>query len=185
MSIATIFSSSGLGATLSGLFEGLGVPWPGAIVLTAAGASHQGTEGALLLGTLFAITYTIGAVAQYAVGRWCRGLIERWLSVTMRDRLERTIKKYGQSAVLWTRPLGVGNYISIPAGMMRMNPIRFVLYTFIGIWPWAFGMSLVGEIVVRYLSEALPFVIALLAIIALIPVARKLWLRTRGSHGEC
>lgn len=180
-----IFSSSGLGATISGLFEGLGVPWPGTIVLTAAAANLEGTQGAVLLGSLFAITYTIGAVAQYAVGRWCRELIERWLSQGMRDRLEQTMQKYGQSAVLWTRPIGLGNYISIPAGMIRMNPVRFVIYTFVGIWPWAFGMSLVGEIVNRYLAEALPFVIALLAVIAFVPLVRKLWLRTRGSHGQC
>lgn len=183
VSIAMILSGSGLGATLSGALEGLGVPWPGAIVLTAAGANYEGTQGALLLGTLFAITYTAGAIAQYAVGRWCRGFIERWLSVAMRERLERAITKYGQAAVLWTRPLGVGNYISIPAGMMRMNPIRFTLYTFIGIWPWAFGMSLVGEVVSRYVAEAFPFVVALLVLVALLPVARKLWLRVRGTGG--
>lgn len=183
MSIATILSGSVLGATLSGMLEGLGVPWPGTIVLTAAGAKYTGAEGALLLGTLFAITYTAGAIAQYAIGRWCRGLIERWLPTAMQERLERTIKKYGQTAVLWTRPLGVGNYISIPAGMMGMNPIRFSLYTFIGIWPWAFGMSLVGSVINRYVAEALPFVVALLAVLALIPVIRKIWLRVRGTGG--
>lgn len=177
-----IFTGSGVGAILSGLLEGMGVPWPGAIVLTAAGADHTSLQGTLLLGTLFAITYTVGAVAQYAMGRWCRGLIERWLSESMRNRLERTIKRYGQAAVLWMRPLGVGNYISIPAGMMRMNPVRFILYTFVGIWPWAFGMAFLGEVVSQYLAEALPFVVALLAVVALLPVLRKLWLRSRGSN---
>lgn len=181
----TIFSSSFLGATLSGLFEGLGVPWPGLLVLTAAAANHKGgngVQGALLLGTLFTITYLVGALAQYALGRWCRDLIERWLPESIRSRMDGLISKYGQWAVLWTRPVGLGNYISIPAGMIRMNPIRFILYTLLGIWPWAFAVSLLGEIVSHYLAEALPYVVAALLVAAAVTVARKLWLTVRHSQ---
>lgn len=183
MTLDIIFSGSGLGSLLSGALEGLGIPWPGAVVLTAAGTKYAGLQGAAILGTLFAVAYTAGSAVQYTFGRFCRHLLERLLSPAMREKLDRAIEKYGQAAVLWTRPLAVGNYISIPAGMMRMNMGKFLLFTFVGIWPWAFGMSLAGGAVAKYLAyatEALPLLAAVLVVFAAVSAVRKL--RRRARH---
>jgi len=180
-----IFSGSGLGSILSGVLEGLGIPWPGAVVLTAAGTKFAGVQGAVLLGTLFSIAYTAGSAVQYAFGRFCRGLLDRLLSDSLRVKLERAIEKYGQAAVLWTRPLAVGNYISIPAGMMRMHMGKFVLYTFAGIWPWAFGMALAGGAVSRYMAyatEALPLLAGVLVLVAIASAVRRLWRRSHPAE---
>lgn len=174
-----IFRSGLLGATVSGLFEGLGIPWPGTLVLTAAGANGTGMQGALWLGTLFAVTYTVGAMALYALGRWGWVFFERWVPKSTQDRLERAIKRYGHGAVCWIRPLAIGNYISIPAGMMRMNPIKFIIYTFAGIWPWAFAILLMGEVVNRYLAQAMPYLLGILLVVAVAPGLRRLWQRFR------
>jgi membrane protein DedA with SNARE-associated domain len=182
MLINVIFSGSGLGSMLSGVLEGLGIPWPGAVVLTAAGTQYTGISNAAVLATLFAVTYTAGSAAQYVVGRFCRGLLDRLLSQAMRERVDQAIEKYGQAAVLWTRPLAVGNYISIPAGIMRMNPVKFVLYTFAGIWPWAFGMCVAGGVLGQYLSVLahwFPYVAALLVMVATGAGALRLWKRNR------
>jgi membrane protein DedA with SNARE-associated domain len=181
-----IFSDGGMGSLVSGILEGIGVPWPGAIIITTAGAEFPGMLNAVILATLFAVTYTLGSAAQYAVGRFGRSLLERLLSPRIRTRLDETMAKYGQTAVLWTRPLAVGNYISIPAGMMRMNPIRFIAYTFLGIWPWAFGMAAAGSLVSEYLdyfSHVTPYVIAAMVVWTLISGGRKLLagLRTGGD----
>lgn len=184
--IAIMTSGGGIGTTVSGILEGLGIPWPGAIVITAAGTEFSGIPDAIVLGTLFSITYTIGSVLQYAFGRFCRNLLERFLSPKMRSRLDEVMAKYGQAAVLWTRPLAVGNYISIPAGMMRMHPGKFVLYTFLGIWPWAFGMVAAGGVLSTYVTavtEWTPYLIATGAAFVLFTGARRLYrfTRERGS----
>lgn len=180
MILDIIFSGSGLGTLLSGVMEGSGVPWPGAVVITAAGSQHAGIVGALVLGTLFSLAYVAGSVVQYVFGRCCRSLLERLLSDAMRAKLDRAIEKYGQLAVLWTRPLAVGNYISIPAGMMRMNPAKFTIYTFLGIWPWAVGMCLAGGALGQYVAlatEALPILAATLVLVAVVWACYKLWQR--------
>lgn len=190
--VAILLSGSGLSTLISGFMEGSGIPWPGAVVMAAVGAEHNTLLGAAVLATLFAVMYTIGSLAQYALGRYCRGALERFLSAKMRQRLEHAIRKYGQAAVLWTRPLAVGNYISIPAGMMGMNPTKFALFTFAGIWPWAFGMAAFGSLMSRWLSyatAALPFVAAIMATYAVFSVVRKLWRRTHprqeaASYGD-
>lgn len=185
MIIDLIFSASGLGSMLSGVLEGLGIPWPGAVVLTAGGTANPGIESAALLGTLFAVAYTAGSAVQYTFGRFCRSLLERLLSPAMREKLDRAIEKYGQAAVLWTRPLAVGNYISIPAGMMRMNPVKFLVYTFAGIWPWAFGMALAGGALGKYLTyaaDAMPLLVGALAAWAVGMGIRKMWRRSRQAE---
>jgi membrane protein DedA with SNARE-associated domain len=176
--IKIILSGGGIGSLVSGALEGLGIPWPGAVVLTAAGTSFRGIQAAFVLATLFAVAYTIGSAVQYAFGRFCRHMLERLLSPAMRARLDGAIEKYGQAAVLWTRPLAVGNYISIPAGMMRMHPGKFILYTFLGIWPWAFGMTLAGGLIGKYMAvaaQAMYYLAGALIILALTAGTRKLW----------
>jgi len=185
MILDIILSGSGLGSMLSGVLEGVGIPWPGAVVLTAAGTKYTGVLGAAVLGTLFAVTYTTGSAIQYAFGRCCRQLLERLLSASMRVKLDRAIEKYGQAAVLWTRPLAVGNYISIPAGMMRMNPVKFLIYTFAGIWPWAFGMALAGGALGQYMSyatDALPVLAVGLVLVAVVSAVRKRWRRKQENE---
>ncbi|HWI51598.1 MAG TPA: VTT domain-containing protein [Symbiobacteriaceae bacterium] len=185
MILDIILSSNGLGSMLSGALEGVGIPWPGAVVLTAAGTKYSGVLGAAVLGTLFSVTYTASSAIQYAIGRYCRQLLERLLSDAMRMKLDRAIEKYGQAAVLWTRPLAVGNYISIPAGMMRMNPVKFLVYTFLGIWPWAFGMALAGGAIGQYMAfatDALPALAAGLVVVTVVAAVRKLWRRSRETE---
>jgi|GEM_PF-1367490 len=189
--IDVLLSKGGIGGAISGLLEGVGVPWPGALVLTAAGSEYTGLVNAAILGTMFAVAYTIGSMLQYWFGRCCRSLLERFLSADMKRRLDEAITKYGQAAVLWTRPLAVGNYISIPAGMMRMNPAKFLAFTFLGIWPWAFGMSLAGSMVTQYLgyvADLLPITAGAAAFIGLAAAGRKYVLarraRQRASYGD-
>jgi membrane protein DedA with SNARE-associated domain len=38
----------------------------------------------------------------------------------------------------------VRTFISLPAGIARMNQVRFHLYTFIGSWPWCYVLAYIG-----------------------------------------
>ncbi|HEY8346026.1 MAG TPA: VTT domain-containing protein [Symbiobacteriaceae bacterium] len=171
-----------LAGLVAGLMEGSGIPFPGGLLLTAAGATTPTLPAASLLATTFSAAYVAGAAAQYYVGAAFGPWVKRLLPPRMRRRTMQILKRYGEVAVLWTRPLVVGNYISIPAGMIRMPMARFVLYTFVGIWPWAFAMALAGTYLgtlLTQLSRWLPHAGLAGTVVALLAGLRWLWLRLR------
>jgi membrane protein DedA with SNARE-associated domain len=135
---------------VAGLVEGTGLPWPGIVVMASAGmAAGEDWRAVALLTLVFCTAYTLGSLIQYAVGRSLGPAALGWLAPGQRARLEGLISRYGTGAVCWARPLAIGNYVSIPAGMVKMNLVRFVLYTFLGAIPWAgttlFGGWLLGD----------------------------------------
>ncbi|MFZ5825651.1 MAG: DedA family protein [Bacillota bacterium] len=139
---------------VAGFVEGTGIPWPGSVIMAAAGMTdgHDWRAVALFVLT-FATAYTAGALIQYAVGRLLGPLALGWLTKKQRASLERLMARYGFGAVCWSRPLAIGNYVSIPAGMVKMNPIRFSLYTFVGALPWAASTVLAGRLLGSHLPE--------------------------------
>lgn len=131
---------------LAGLLEGLGVPWPGAVVVAGAGiVAGNDLPDMLLLTAAFGVAYSVGALCQYGLGRLIGPKALAWLPDRYRDRLDGLLARHGLAAVFWTRPLVIGNYISAPAGIMRMPLRRFLPSTFFGICPWAFGILFAGD----------------------------------------
>ncbi len=58
---------------------------------------------------------------------------------------DRWFLKYGEAAVLISRMLPVvRTFISLPAGIARMNFPRFVIFTFIGALPWCYLLAYIG-----------------------------------------
>jgi membrane protein DedA with SNARE-associated domain len=61
------------------------------------------------------------------------------------DRAEEWFRKYGELAVFASRMLPVvRTFISVPAGIARMNFWRFSFYTFVGSYPWSLGLAYGG-----------------------------------------
>ena len=120
------------------LERGLGVP----------GLLRAGFSGALgnLLGSL--VAYWIGA----AGGRPILERYGRYVLITRRDldRADRWFASHGELTVFAARLLPVvRTFISVPAGIARMNVWRFGFYTFLGAFPWSLGLAwggfLLGE----------------------------------------
>jgi len=68
------------------------------------------------------------------------------------ERLKRKLVKgqiyfnrYGTWSIALSRPFGVGNYISYIAGLSKVNPFKFFLLTFLGIYPWSVIMLWLGD----------------------------------------
>lgn len=173
---------------IAGCLEGFGIPWPGALVVAAAGVATGGDWLAIsTLACLFGVSYCLGAIGQYTVGRLLGTAALAWMPQAQQAKLTAMTDKYGKAVVLWTRPLAIGNYVSIPAGIMRMNLRQFSLFTFLGIAPWAFGIlhlggylgDQVGSLQSILAQWTLPLV-ALIGAAALLTAAWKL-LRSRES----
>lgn len=61
------------------------------------------------------------------------------------EKADRWFERYGEWAVFFGRNLPViRTFISLPAGVSRMNFTRFFIYTFVGCIPWNIGLTYVG-----------------------------------------
>ena len=97
--------------------------------------------GANLVGSWLA--YWAGyAGGRPLVDRWGRYLLLRPHEI---DRAHAWFDRYGQEAVFFGRLLPVvRTFISLPAGVARMNVWKFSLYTVLGCLPWTFGLAFLG-----------------------------------------
>lgn len=94
----------------------------------------------------------VGSWVAYALGAWGgRPLIERYgryLLVSRHDldRADRWFERRGDATVLLGRVLPVvRTFIGFPAGMARMDPWRFSVYTFVGSYVWCLGLAWIGK----------------------------------------
>lgn len=171
----------------AGVVEGIGIPWPGALYVATTGFVESSWTQMALLATVFSVGYTLGALAQYFIGCYLGQAALAWLPGDKRERLQSLLARFGPATVLWSRPLAIGNYVSIPAGMMRMPLGQFLLYTWLGAWPWALGLVVAGRLLGSQFSVAvgavsqylLPATIALCGV-SLLAVA---WRRLRRVPG--
>lgn len=71
----------------------------------------------------------------------------RYLLITPHDlhSADHWFTRYGHHVVFWARLLPVvRTFISLPAGIARMNYRRFILYTILGSIPWTIAFVYVG-----------------------------------------
>lgn len=129
---------------------------PSEAVMTFAGwllikDKGHGLEWIPLAGILGGIGSTIGSLFFYYVGIWGgRPILERYgryvfIAPSDMDKAERFFDRWGTWAVFIGRmvPL-VRSFISIPAGMARMDLRLFTLYTFLGSVIWATFLAYLG-----------------------------------------
>jgi membrane protein DedA with SNARE-associated domain len=77
-----------------------------------------------------------------ALHRWGRYVFLRPLEI---DRAQDWFIRRGTASVFWARLLpGIRTFISLPAGIANMPPVRFGLYTLAGCLPWTAALTLVG-----------------------------------------
>lgn len=142
-----------------------------------------------LVGT---VANLVGSWLAYAVGRTGgRALIERFgRYVFIRphdiDRAEVWWTRRGEAAVFFSRMLPVvRTFISLPAGIARMPPARFSVYTFVGSLPWVFALTIAGRLLGdRWDSIIRQFNIASFAIAGLIAAGIAVWIIRRRRRAE-
>jgi membrane protein DedA with SNARE-associated domain len=132
------------------------IPVPSELVMTFGGALAAGAVPGTRLNIVVVIavgvagnvagSYIAWAAGRYgghpALHRWGRLL---WLGDHDLDRASRWFDRYGGRAVLIGRVLPVvRTFISLPAGIAGMKPVRFGLYTAIGCIPWTVALAWAG-----------------------------------------
>ncbi len=152
--IISVISDLGYGgvALLMGI-ESACIPLPSEIIMPFAGyLASTGQLNLIGVATAGAIGCNLGSIPAYYAGQYGgRAFILRWgkwvlIGPDELDRAEAFFARFGGIAVLVGRLLPVvRSIIAVPAGMSRMNPWRFHIYTFLGSWPWCFVLALIGK----------------------------------------
>ncbi len=141
----------GVGALMA--IESACIPLPSEIIMPFAGFLVAQGKFTLLGVTLAgALGCVVGSVAAYAVGALGgRAFIEKYGKYILISRHDMAIaddffNKYGSAAIFFSRLLPViRTFISLPAGIAKMNFSKFVVYSFLGSVPWSFGLAYLGK----------------------------------------
>ena len=128
------------------------IPLPSELIMPFAGAVLAHSQWDLiLLATVASLASNIGSVPAYWVGaHGGRPMVERYGSYLLLSRRDLNLvdsffTRFGSVAVLLGRMLPIiRTFIAFPAGVARMNQLRFHLYTFIGSWPWCYALAYLG-----------------------------------------
>ena len=132
------------------------LPVPSELIMTFGGALAAGAVPGTSLNLIGVIAAgvagnVVGSYIAWAVGwyggqpalrRWGHRL---WLRDHDLDRATNWFARYGPRAVLMGRLLPVvRTFISLPAGIAGMDPVRFGIYTTIGCIPWTAALAYAG-----------------------------------------
>ena len=174
------------------------IPLPSEIVMPFAGylvyLGRFTLHGVALAGALGCI---VGSVPAYYLGLFGgRPVIERYGRYVLiarhdLDLADRLFARYGSWVVLAGRLLPViRTFIAFPAGVARMDMTRFVLFTFVGSYPWCYALAWVGMKLGEQwdrdprLKAAFHRFDLLVVALLLGGVALFLWHKLRGSRGR-
>ncbi|WP_031518154.1 DedA family protein [Desulfofalx alkaliphila] len=140
------------GIAIGMAIESANIPLPSELILPFGGylvsTGQLSFWGAVMAGT---VGGTVGSVVSYYIGlRGGRPLLLHYGGYVgiSRDKIflaDRWFERYGEATVFFTRLMPViRTFISLPAGVAKMNFKRFVLYTFLGSLPWSILLTYVG-----------------------------------------
>ncbi len=150
--VGFIASTGYAGVALLMAIQSACVPLPSEVIMPFAGAVlAHGQAQLVLLATVASLASNIGSIPAYWVGaRGGRPMVERYGSYLLLsrhdlDRVDQFFVRFGSFAVLIGRMLPIiRTFIAFPAGVAKMNLVRFHVYTFLGSWPWCYALAYFG-----------------------------------------
>jgi membrane protein DedA with SNARE-associated domain len=189
-----------LGIVLLMGIESCCIPLPSEVIMPFAGYLCT-PEGAAVVGGQFnlwgvglagAIGCVVGSIPAYYLGM-CGGrplLLKygKYVLISPHDMAmaDRWFEKRGDITVFIGRLLPViRTFIAFPAGLNKMNMTKFIVYTFLGSFPWCLLLAWVGVKVGQNLEVLKPWFHRFDAVIGLVLLAGiALWIyrHTRGNH---
>ncbi len=129
-------------------------PFPSEVVMPPAG--YLASQGKMSLGLcIFSGIFgsVLGAIFNYYVAvKWGRAILLKYgkyvlLTERSLNKAEKFFDKHGPISTFIGRLLpGIRQYISLPAGLLKMSIPKFLLYTALGSGIWVSILTVVGYI---------------------------------------
>ena len=179
-------------AILMGL-DSMCIPIPSEAIMPTGGiVAQKGVLNFWLVGLAGSMGSFLGSLACYGIGsKLGKPFLEKYGKyVLMRqkelDHAQHWFDKYGSGVTLWGRfvPI-IRTFISLPAGIYRMDFTRFAIYALLGSFPWAFLWAYVGFKFGEHwegLKSSLHIVDYVIAAILLLLIVRFLYFRFRKNQ---
>jgi len=172
---------TGVGALMA--IESACVPLPSEVIMPFAGfLVAQGKFSLIGVALAGALGCVVGSVVAYAVGIWGgRAFIEKYgkyVLISHHDLAlaDKFFNKYGSAAIFFSRLLPVARtFISLPAGIAKMNFSKFVIYTFLGSLPWCLALAYVGMVLGEHWNTLGVYFHKFDAVIAAVILAFIVW----------
>jgi membrane protein DedA with SNARE-associated domain len=159
------------------------IPLPSELIMPFAGyLASQGRFSLILAATAGAIGCNVGSVIAYEIGYYGgRPLVEKYGSYILMSRhdveiADRFFKRFGGWAIFIGRLLPiVRTFIALPAGIARMPRVPFHVYTFLGSWPWCFGLAYIGMKLGDHWMDLKPYFLRFKEVILVFLIAGVVW----------
>jgi membrane protein DedA with SNARE-associated domain len=176
--------------------ESCGIPFPSEVIMPFAGffaaQGHISLTGSIIAGTLGNVAGSL--VAYGLAARFGRPLLlgpgrRIGIRAAHLDLADRWFARHGLTAVLVGRVLPVvRTYISFPAGLARVEPVRFTLLTAIGALPWCIALAAAGYAIgANYSRVSGPIEVAAIVIAVIVVAIVVAWFvrgRRRATLGR-
>jgi membrane protein DedA with SNARE-associated domain len=159
------------------------IPLPSEVIMPLAGSLVPlGRFNLFWAATAGAIGCNLGSVLAYEIGyRGGRKLVEKYgyyILITQHDLdlADRFFNKYGSATIFVGRLLPIiRTFIALPAGIARMPRLRFHIYTFLGSWPWCFGLAYLGMVLQNNWMEIKPYFLRFKEVILVFLIVGTVW----------
>ncbi|WP_088051567.1 DedA family protein [Virgibacillus dakarensis] len=127
------------------LLEGSSLPFPGVILVLSFGyILSPGYWNTALLAVEMSMCYSLASLVPYFLAMKLEGYFPERFKKGL-DKAKSFFKQYGIWSIALSRPFGIGNYISFVAGMSNVSVVKYAILTFVGIYPWAYVMIMLGD----------------------------------------
>ncbi|MDD5959791.1 DedA family protein [Methanobrevibacter wolinii] len=140
------------GIFLGMTIESACIPLPSEVIMTFAGFVVN--EGKLTLTNIILVGILgnlVGSLITYYIGlKGARPLLEKYgkyilITKEKLDNADKWFNKHGDAAVFFGRILpGIRTFISLPAGINKMDIKKFIIYTLIGSGIWTSILAIIG-----------------------------------------
>ena len=158
-------------------------PFPSEVVMIPAGYLAYKGDMSLSLVLISGILGSLaGAWFNYLLAlKFGRKFLSKIMSYEKIDKLESFFERHGHISTFTGRLIpGIRQYISFPAGLAKMNALKFSIYTILGAGIWATVLTLLGyflganqELIHQYLKEITVVTVILVAILIAIYIKVK------------
>ena len=158
-------------------------PFPSEVVMIPAGYLAYKGDMNLILVILAGIVGSLGgAWFNYILAsKFGRKFLLKIMSKEKVDKLELFFENHGHISTFTGRLIpGIRQYISFPAGLAKMSPFKFSLYTSLGAGIWVVVLTLLGyylganqELIHQYLKEITIVTLILVALLIVFYVVKQ------------
>ena len=161
--VQTIGSMGYIGIFALMFLESSFFPFPSEVVMIPAGyLAYKGDMNLTLVLIVGVLGSLSGAWFNYILAsKFGRRFLLKLMSHEKVDKLESFFEKHGHISTFTGRLIpGIRQYISFPAGLAKMNAMKFTIYTVLGAGIWVVVLTLLGyflganqELIHKYLKE--------------------------------